>query len=319
MIQSENPGLRSSLKAFDKENAHSNLPVSKAAMNVPVKHQLLQPASTRKALGNITNISNSSKQEVPSADKKNSVLLPPRRALGDITNSAAPSKKLPLPTPEIVKPKLNAVTTADPRPSARASATMLRAEQFALDDIERSAGKTWTQLESERHQEQENTINQRVKQLTTATLAALRTPMDVMVGVCIPGYQLDSSTDPPIPHAGGLFMQERRWHQGGRGRHGSLTRGRRQAPPEDGRCAALCHEISDVLLYCIRGTVLGKSAFDCLAPMPQSLSTAFHLILLDHQGDLRPAPPHTLPTPSSHTSHPSSRQYTPSFLTTRET
>ena len=187
MIQSENPGLRSSLKAFDKENAHSNLPVSKAAMNVPVKHQLLQPASTRKALGNITNISNSSKQEVPSADKKNSVLLPPRRALGDITNSAAPSKKLPLPTPEIVKPKLNAVTTAEPRPSAKASATMLRAEQFALDDIERSAGKTWTQLESERHQEQENTINQRVKQLTTATLAALRTPMDVMVGVCIPG------------------------------------------------------------------------------------------------------------------------------------
>ena len=180
--QSEIPGTRS--KAFDKENAHNNLPGSKAAINMPVKPQLLQPASTRKAFGNITNISNSSKQLEASADKKNSMAIPPRRALGDITNSSAPSKRLP--TPEIVKPKANAATAADPRPSTTASSTTsLRVEKLAMDDIERSAGKTWAQLETERHLEQENMIHHRVKQLTAITLASLRTPMDNKVSVSI--------------------------------------------------------------------------------------------------------------------------------------
>ena len=184
-------------KAVDKENARSCLPVSsKAASSITLKpqtmHQLLGQASSRKALGNITNINATAKQDgAMSADKKNVALLKPRRALGDITNSAAgPSRGLPTPG-GVVKPKAAAAPhaaeprhalfqqqpeTAAPRPTEATT----KAELFARGGIERMAGKGWAQLEAERLREEDSAIKQRVRMLAAA-LPPWRTPIDAKV------------------------------------------------------------------------------------------------------------------------------------------
>ncbi len=145
----------------DKENvaARGSYP-SKAAMNLP-------PASSRKGV---------SKGLVESAEKRPAAAMLPRRALGDITNSAAP-KRLP---PSEVKPRPPVEVKQREVPASRHAAArteavaMSKAELYAQDGVEKPAGKDWAQLEAERKREEDSGINQRVKLFATALW---RTPM----------------------------------------------------------------------------------------------------------------------------------------------
>jgi hypothetical protein len=119
-------------------------------------------ASTRKALGNITN-----RALQPGADGRLPGKTPAtksgRPALGDLTNASAA--------------KAGGTQAAKPREEAQHTAASCsldsRASQYASDGVERRAGKGWEQLERERAEREEDEIDARLASLASAPLSHL--------------------------------------------------------------------------------------------------------------------------------------------------
>ncbi|GAX77848.1 hypothetical protein CEUSTIGMA_g5290.t1 [Chlamydomonas eustigma] len=130
--------------------------------------------STRKALGNITNTGVKIETAPPNSESKQPVPLTlGRKALGDITNSAAPKK---FSATEVKQPLLS-MPSSKPRSSDTSQAPVFRkpfdpllarAEVLARAGIEKMAGKGWRQQESERVRDEDLLINKRTKLGTPA-------------------------------------------------------------------------------------------------------------------------------------------------------
>lgn len=164
VVQDENAGSRFGEGTRNKENAgRSTVFGGKAA---------LQPlgVSTRKALGNITNMKGGENaMPGPALKPGASSSKEGRRVLGDITNSGA--SKRPFEQSKS-KPALqpSSHSTQQPlQPVIRAPiVTRSKAEIYADEGIERLAGKSWRELEAERKQREDAEIQSRVHRLTSS-------------------------------------------------------------------------------------------------------------------------------------------------------
>jgi len=129
------------------------------------KLQPIQPLSTRKALGNITNTVKS--DGLGNADKQGGKQVPGptvgRRAFGDITNTAGPNKA----QSADIKPSLPSTSkTAPVEVAVAAPAPKTLAETYAEGGVEKPAGKGWHQLEVDRLLREEEQVEQRVAAVT---------------------------------------------------------------------------------------------------------------------------------------------------------
>lgn len=161
--QDENVGVIRREAVHDKEN---NVLGAKSFLSNA--KQPLQSAPARKALGNITNttIGNSNSLGKQQDGK-------PRKALGDISNSGS-LKAAPISVPAKpigsriqIKPS-PALPNVQPALANRTSVPKTKAEVFAMDGVEKLAGKSWTELEADRRKQQDEAINRRVHLMTSA-------------------------------------------------------------------------------------------------------------------------------------------------------
>lgn len=168
----------------DKENSSTT---SRPLQQAGGGKSALQPqsGSVRKALGNITNTgTKQAGSQGFGADKASSKPAPgsaqPRRAFGvDITNNSASALKqqqqAPPSEPSLKRKPFQPLETQQQQaaqqpsqPSVRPQQPRSKAEVFAEDGIERLAGKSFREQEADRLAREEQEIEERVRQLTSA-------------------------------------------------------------------------------------------------------------------------------------------------------
>ncbi len=152
-------GARHDENAFKGLQAKENGTSQQASKPLGSAAKPLQ--SVRKAFGNITNTKGDGGVEQQHT-------APKRRAFGDLTNSTA--------KPSAFKPPYGKPATASKGASSSCAAPLnVQSAQavscsgaesaLAAEGVERSAGKTWAELEAEREQQEDEAINKSVSSI----------------------------------------------------------------------------------------------------------------------------------------------------------
>lgn len=160
-------GVRALQPCSDENAAAMHDPLRGKASLMSAKDTSLgkPPLTARKAFGNITNTKLEQSATKPATK---------RRALGDISNSVAkPSAAASKPQSGSKHGAANISKRVEAAGTVPAASDDARAERYALDGVERRAGKSWRTLEADRLKAEEQSIRQRANALASAAAAAL--------------------------------------------------------------------------------------------------------------------------------------------------